>query len=97
MVKYGCRKGNKEKYENLVLGKELTVKNMNIDKLKRRIIEKGYNMRGFCRAIGMSASSLYRKMRGSREFDRDEIERIIDTLSLTESEIIDIFFNQKVS
>lgn len=70
---------------------------MNYNKLKGKIIEKGYSMKQFSEAIGISHVSLYRKLKGIREFDRNEIEKISELLCLDNVQIIDIFFNQKVS
>ncbi len=70
---------------------------MDCNKLKGKIIEKGYSMKSFSSAVGISAVSLYRKMKGIREFDRDEIEKIVELLSLENEQIVEIFFNKKVS
>ena len=70
---------------------------MDCNKLKGKIIEKGYSMKSFSSAVGISSVSLYRKMKGIREFDRNEIEKIVELLSLENEQIVDIFFNKKVS
>ena len=70
---------------------------MNVNLLKAKIIEKGFTIKNFSEATGIKKSALYRKMSGISEFDRKEIEIISNTLSLTDKQICDIFFTDKVA
>ena len=65
--------------------------------LRAKIVEKGYNVGSFCDAAGFIRSTFDRKLTGQIEFNRDEIEQIIETLELTSEEICNIFFPQYVA
>lgn len=65
---------------------------MNKNALKAKIVERGMNVEGFCKAAGFNRATFDRKMNGSSEFNRDEMERIIVTLKLTTEEMRNIFF-----
>ena len=60
--------------------------------LRAKIVEKGYNIGSFCKAVGFVRSTFERKLFGSTEFDRSEIERIVIALDMTDREIMRIFF-----
>lgn len=70
---------------------------MNVDKLRGKIAENRMNISEFCKAAGFVRSTFDRKMRGESEFDRDEIERIINTLNMTDEEMRNIFFENIVA
>ena len=70
---------------------------MNVDKLRGKIAENRMNISEFCEAAGFARSTFDRKMRGESEFDRDEIERIINTLKMTDEEMRNIFFEDIVA
>jgi len=70
---------------------------MNVDKLRGKIAENRMNIGEFCEAAGFVRSTFDRKMRGESEFDRDEIERIITTLKMTDEEMRSIFFENIVA
>lgn len=65
---------------------------MNSNKLRGEIVAHGYSLSSFSDAIGIKRTALYRKLKGITEFDRSEIERIADALSLSAAQIKDIFF-----
>ena len=65
---------------------------LNIGKLKGKIREKNMTMGDFARAIGISISSLYRKMTMEAQFTREEIENASNVLELTNDELLAIFF-----
>ena len=76
---------------------------MNSAKLKSCMILKGKNvdsiildLREFC-GIQMDRSTFYRKMSGASEFDRNEILGIAKVLSMNKQDILNIFFETKVS
>lgn len=60
--------------------------------LKGKIVENGLTISEFCERAKFSRSTFDRKLNGFSEFDRDEIERIIETLNLTWEEARNIFF-----
>lgn len=65
--------------------------------LRAKIVEKGYNIDTFCKATGFVRSTFDRKLTGQTEFDRAEIEKVIDALELTDDEIRNIFFPKYVA
>ena len=65
---------------------------MRANALRGKIVEKGMTIGEFCEEAKFVRSTFDRKMNGSSEFDRDEIERIIDVLGLTWDEARNIFF-----
>ena len=56
--------------------------------LKSKITSKG---------VHISRTAFYRKMYGDSEFDRREIMAIVKVLELQDSEVMSIFFTEKVS
>lgn len=65
---------------------------MNANELKGKITAKGMTIQDFCNQAGFIRSTFDRKMNGSSEFNRDEIERIIEVLGLTWDDALTIFF-----
>ena len=65
---------------------------MNANELKGKIIAKGMSVQVFCDRYGFVRSTFDRKLRGANEFDRDEIQRIVEALQLTWEEARNIFF-----
>lgn len=63
--------------------------------LEYEIKKKGYNMATFCKEIGMSRSSFYRKCNEQAEFTLSEIKTIAAKLTLDSA--MKIFFADKVS
>ena len=70
---------------------------MNINLLRGKIIEMGYNLKSFSKATGINLASLYRRLSGQVEFDRKEIDVISKVLCLDSDQLYDIFFARKVS
>lgn len=70
---------------------------MRANALRGKIVEKGMTIGEFCEEAKFVRSTFDRKMNGSSEFDRDEIERIIDVLGLTWDEARNIFFAEDVT
>lgn len=65
--------------------------------LRAKIVEKGFNIDSFCKVAGFVRSTFDRKLTGQTEFDRSEIEKIIDVLELSDDEIRNIFFPNYVA
>ena len=65
---------------------------MNANELRGKIIAKGMTIQEFCTAAGFVRATFDRKLNGTSEFNRDEIERIIDALGLTWEDARAIFF-----
>lgn len=70
---------------------------MNANKLRGKIVEKGMNIGEFCKAAGFTRATFDRKLRGDIEFNREEIERIINALEMTDEELKSIFFENIVA
>ncbi|UNT55798.1 helix-turn-helix domain-containing protein [Lysinibacillus capsici] len=71
---------------------------MNVNELKRKIIENGMNIEMMSLAIGMNKSTFYRKMRNRGEtFTVKEVNLICKRLSLSKAEAMVIFFGGDVA
>ena len=51
--------------------------------LKGKIVESGMTVGEFCEKAGFVRSTFDRKLNGTSVFNRDEIQKIIDTLGLS--------------
>lgn len=65
--------------------------------LRGKIVENGMTIGEFCDRANFVRSTFDRKLSGASEFDRDEIERIIDVLGLTWDDARNIFFDDEVT
>ena len=70
---------------------------MNANELKGKITAKGMTIQTFCDNFGFVRSTFDRKLTGPGEFNRDEIERIINALELTWEDARKIFFADNVT
>lgn len=70
---------------------------MNANELKGKITARGMTVQAFCDQFGFARSTFDRKLNGLSEFDRDEIERIINALNLTWEDARMIFFTETVT
>lgn len=70
---------------------------MNPNALLALIKLRGFSMNNFLTAIQMPSSTWSKKIRGISEFTRADICSIIHVLAMNNEEVMDIFFNQKVS
>lgn len=71
-----------------VLKSKIKLHDMTYDELLNELQNAG---------VSISKASWYRKLSGRIEFNRDEIEGLINVLSLTPDETVEIFFDLKVS
>lgn len=70
----------------------------NVNMLKGKIIEHGFTISTLSKKIGVSTSTLYRKLKHcANDFSVKEANIIAKELSLTENEIMFIFFNNNVA
>lgn len=65
---------------------------MDFKELKARMVLQDINNEDLAQKIGVSKSAFYRKMNGTTEFTRDEIQKIIDILHINSTDAIRIFF-----
>ena len=71
---------------------------VNINKLKGKIVEKGFTVSELADKIDLNKATLYRKINDNGEnFTIKETEKIAIILNLTAKEINDIFFAQEVA
>jgi len=70
---------------------------MNTAALKARIILQGKSINELCETLGISRSAWFRKLSGTSEFTRSEIDRLRELLKLDDHETAQIFFSVKVS
>ena len=64
---------------------------MNKIELEIAILRKQMNLTQLAKEIGVNRVTLYRKI-ASGKFERGEIQRIRDTLGLSDADVIRIFF-----
>lgn len=71
---------------------------MNLPRLKSIMALHSETVKDLADLIGLSASSVYRKLEGTLgEFTQSEIAKIKDHYQLTPDEVDDIFFTKNVS
>ncbi len=70
---------------------------MNYLKLRAKLVERGISAEQLATMIGIAASTLRNKLAGRTEFTQREISDISRCLGISKEEILDIFFNEKVS
>lgn len=70
---------------------------MNISELKAVIAKNGMTVPKLAEAIGISKKALYMKMEEETAFTQKEISAIARVLSLSNEDIILIFFTEKVA
>lgn len=64
---------------------------MNANRLKAKIVENGLNISKTAELIGVSKSSLYRKLNGSDRLTINEAAKLKNILELTDLEALEIF------
>ena len=65
---------------------------MKSNKLKAKIVEKGLTVEKLAKHIGVTRSSLYRKLNNSQRITIGEVKCIKEALDMTNEEATDIFF-----
>ena len=66
---------------------------MNTQKLKGKMIEKGFTPKSLAEKVGIDRSSMYRKLNSVGKFTIGEAKAIKTILELTDSEASAIFFD----
>lgn len=67
------------------------------NKLRAKIVEKGFTMEKLAKILGIDSATLYRKMSMKSDFTRNEIVMIKDALEMTVDEINSIFFAEELA
>lgn len=65
---------------------------VNVNKLKGKIVEKGMNVETVAKRIGIERSSLYRKLNNFEKITIGEARKLKDVLELSDEEASAIFF-----
>lgn len=69
---------------------------MNVQALKRKILDCGYNIVEFSDKVSIDRSTFYRRLeKDGNSFTIEEALRIKDVLSLTDAETYSIFLSEK--
>lgn len=68
---------------------------MNIRALMAQLVKNNYTTLGLANLLGISRSTVYRKISGQVEFTRAEIAIMRDAFSLDSDSLIEIFFEDK--
>lgn len=68
---------------------------MNANKLKAKIVEKGLNVARTAELIGMSKTTLYRKINGIDRMTISDAVQLKEVLNLTNLEALDIFLSRE--
>lgn len=69
---------------------------LNVNKLKGKIIEKGYTVEKLSLSLQINPSTFYRKLKNN-SFEIVEADAIVKELELTPTEATEIFFAQIVA
>ena len=67
---------------------------MDLNKLKGKIVEKGWNVEKLAELIGVDRSSMYRKLNNFEKITIGEAKHIKDVLGLTNEEATSIFLGE---
>ena len=70
---------------------------MNADRLLGKIKERRLTQNKDADAIGIRLSAFRRKIEGKTEFTREEINAVCKCLDIDDSDLLSIFFDDKVS
>lgn len=69
--------------------------NINVSKLKGKMAEAGFSNEALARAVGMNASTFYRKMKArGLTFTIEQMHNMVSLLKLSEDEAKDIFLGK---
>lgn len=67
------------------------------NKLRAKIVEKGFTMEKLAKILGIDNATLYRKMSMKSDFTRNEIVMIKKILEMTIDEVNSIFFAEELA
>lgn len=66
---------------------------MKMNTLKAKIVERNTNISAVAKALGLSKSTFYRRLKNEgRDFSVEEVKKISNYLNLTAKEATNIFF-----
>jgi transcriptional regulator with XRE-family HTH domain len=62
------------------------------NEFKAEVVRRGLTLEKVAVQMGIDAATLHRKMNGSSDFYRSEIEKIIEMMGLSGDDVLRIFF-----
>lgn len=62
------------------------------NKFRGAIVSRGYTVDAIADLVGINQATLYRKINGTSEFTRQEIQTIRLALDMSDEEVMNIFF-----
>ena len=68
---------------------------VDVNKLRGKIVEKGFSQQELAQSIGIDRSTFYRKMKNNGDFSIGEVAEIAKIMQLTNEEAIEIFLSKK--
>jgi len=68
---------------------------VDVNKLRGKIVEKGFSQQELAQSIGIDRSTFYRKMKNNGDFSIGEVAEIAKVMQLTNEEAIEIFLSKK--
>lgn len=63
-----------------------------VNEFRAEMVRQGMTVNDVSEKIGIDRASMYRKMNGTSDFMRNEIEKIINVLHLSGDDVLRIFF-----
>ena len=66
----------------------------NKNKFRAKVIEKGFTMKQIAEVLYISEVTLYRKINGTSDFTRKEIQKLKEILKLDVEAVEEIFFTE---
>lgn len=68
---------------------------VDVNKLRGKIVEKGFSQQELAQSIGIDRSTFYRKMKNNGDFSIGEVAEIAKVMQLSNEEAIEIFLSKK--
>ena len=69
---------------------------LNVNKLKGKMVEKGFTIEKLSNSLGINPSTFYRKLKNN-SFEIGEADEIVEALGLSAFDATEIFFAQTVA
>lgn len=68
---------------------------VDVNKLRGKIVERGFSQQELAQSIGIDRSTFYRKMKNNGDFSIGEVAEIAKVMQLSNEEAIEIFLSKK--
>ena len=70
---------------------------VNVNKLKAKVVEAGLNIDAFADATGINRATIYRRFKNPEEITIEEADKMVNTLKMSATDAMAIFFTQCVA